>query len=130
MARSRLVLGALTILVVMAHGQIAAGEGSTLTFFVYQNEPRYPLQGASVLLISRSGSRELGVTDQLGEYRLRKADLRGKQGLAVLFCFQGSSTDCSAVRLEDGKVLGFEELAVNLPLPKTVDRFKVDAKRK
>jgi len=129
-ARSKLVLGALTALPVMAHGQIRAGERSTLTFFVYQNEPRYPLQGASVVLVSRSGSRVLGVTDQRGEYRARKADLRGKQGLAVLFCLQGSSTDCSAVRLEDGKVLGFEELAVNLPLPRTVDRFRVDAKRK
>ena len=129
MSKARMLLWAAIAVVGMISAGTVAAESSTLTLFVYQGEPRYPLKGASILLISRGGTKSLGATDQRGEYRALKADLREKQGIALLVCFQDSNTDCSAVRLEDGEVLAFDELSINVPLPRAVDRFKVNPRR-
>lgn len=85
---------------------VADDRGGTIRFFVYMDSPKYPLKDVPLILVSKDGSETLGKTDQGGIVLARKADILEKRGLALLFCFENSSTACSALRLEDGSVLG------------------------
>lgn len=96
--------------------------GPTLSVFVYAEQPKFPLVGASVVLVTRQGSEVLGVTDSKGFFLVEKSRLREPGSLALLFCYNQSPSDCSAVRLDAGTPLELNELNVNVPNPKVIDR--------
>jgi hypothetical protein len=67
--------------------------GPTLSIFAYAEQPKFPLVGASVVLVTEKGSDVLGLTNERGLFVVDKAKLRSPENLVLLVCFNQSSTD-------------------------------------
>jgi hypothetical protein len=98
------------------------GSDAAIQFFVYTGEHVEGLPGIEVRLVASEGVRVLGATDRNGEFKVPKTKLHA--AWAVLFCW-AERFECSAVRLDHPDILGFDELNVELPIPKIIDRFTV-----
>jgi hypothetical protein len=101
-----------------------------ITFWVFSgDQPHENVVGGAVFGIGASGLRELGSTNSDGEFHVTKAFLRAEKLSALIFCWtRRQPVPCSAVRLDDPQILDFDELNVELPLLKAIDRFRLGAK--
>ena len=67
-----------------------------------------------VFLVTRSGVRSLGLTDEDGIFLVPKELVKG-DALALLFCWDPRSLACAAVRLDNGDAAAYDLLNVTLP---------------
>jgi hypothetical protein len=96
-----------------------------LTFFVYSQEPKNPVVGGLVLAAGPgSGTHEIGKTNADGQFHIAKGYIRDNHVDTLIFCLD-QPFPCSAVRVGDPQVLGFDELNVNIPVYAMINRVQI-----
>lgn len=93
-----------------------------VTFRAYAPPPAEQPSGTPVFLVSASGLSSLGTTGEDGVIVLPKTQLRAPGLSALLFCWDGRSLACTAVRLDSGAVATYDWLNVSLPANPLVHR--------
>jgi hypothetical protein len=93
-----------------------------VTFRVNVAPPAEQPRRTPVLLVSTSGLAPAGETDDDGILVVPKTQLTAPGLSALLFCWDGRSLACTAVRLDSGAAATYDWLNVSLPANPLVHR--------
>lgn len=88
-----------------------------------------PVAGALVLVARGASTERLGTTSDGGEYVLPRKRLARLKGSALLFCWDGASLGCGAVRLDTRRAAAFDWLNVEMPSNRLVDPARVKLRK-
>ena len=106
---------------------------ASIRLYVYSNDSQGHIvdrSGVTVYRVHDGTTVAVGVTDPHGEITLSKSTLYSKGSNALLFRDPKDNVVCSALRLDDDFLQGFDEFNVRLVQAEILDRMRVDPKKK